>query len=114
MKINFAKSASALGLNIFLSAKNKENDIWQQNTLSVGNGMLGGSIYGEIFNERVIFNEKTLWKGGPSPKRPNYNGGNLTEKDENGKSVNDYYLEVKRLFKEGKDNEASLLCDKLV
>ena len=64
MKINFAKSASALGLNIFLSAKNKENDIWQQNTLSVGNGMLGGSIYGEIFNERVIFNEKTLWNVG--------------------------------------------------
>ncbi len=114
MKINFNKSAKQLPLNIFLSAKNKENDIWQQNTLSIGNGMLGGSIYGEVFNERIIFNEKTLWKGGPSPKRPNYNGGNLTQKDENGKTVYDYYLEVKKLFEENKEEEASVLCDKLV
>lgn len=114
MRINFDKSASKLGLNLFLSAKSKENDIWQQNSLPIGNGMLGGSIYGEVFNERVIFNEKTLWKGGPSPKRPDYNGGNLTGKDENGKTVNDYYQEVKKLFAEGKDKEASALCDKLV
>ena len=82
MKINFNKSASKLGRNIFLSSKNKEIDIWQQNTLPIGNGMLGGSIYGELFNERIIFNEKTLWTGGPSPKRPDYNGGNLIGKDE--------------------------------
>lgn len=114
MKINFDKSAKSLGVNVFLSAKNKEDDIWQQNTLPIGNGMLGGSIYGEVFNERIIFNEKTLWTGGPSLKRPDYNGGNLTEKDENGKTVNDYYQEVKRLFEEGKNKEASALCDKLV
>lgn len=114
MKINFDKSANSLRLNIFLSAKNKEIDIWQQNSLPIGNGMLGGSIYGEVFNERIIFNEKTLWTGGPSPKRPNYNGGNLTGKDENGKSVYDYYLQIGKLFEQGKDAEASVLCDKLV
>lgn len=114
MKINFDKSAKSLGLNMFLSAHSKEIDVWQQNTLPIGNGMLGGSVYGEIFNERVIFNEKTLWKGGPSPKRPNYNGGNLTEKDENGKTVNDYYKQIQQLFEEGKTDEAQALCDKLV
>lgn len=114
MKINFNKSASKLGRNIFLSSKNKEIDIWQQNTLPIGNGMLGGSIYGEVFNERIIFNEKTLWTGGPSPKRPDYNGGNLIGKDENGKSVYDYFAEIKKLFAEGNDEKASALCDKLV
>lgn len=114
MKINFNKSAKTLGLNLWLSSKNKEIDVWQQNTLPIGNGMLGGSIYGEVFNERIIFNEKTLWTGGPSPKRPNYNGGNLTGKDEQGKSVYDYYLEVKELFMQGKADVAHSLCDKLV
>lgn len=114
MKINFDKSAKSLGINYFISAKSKEIEVWQQNTLPIGNGMIGGSIYGEVFDERIMFNEKTLWKGGPSPKRPQYNGGNLTQKDENGKTVNDYYLEVKKLFEQGEDDKASALCDKLV
>lgn len=114
MKLVYNKSASKLGVNLLLSARSKEIDIWQQNSLPIGNGMLGGSVYGEVFSERIIFNEKTLWKGGPSPKRPDYNGGNLTEKDENGKTVNDYYKEIQQLFLAGKDKEASVLCDKLV
>lgn len=112
--MRYGKSANKMGINIRLSSKSREIDIWQQNTLPIGNGMLGGSIYGEVFNERIIFNEKTLWTGGPSPKRPDYNGGNITKLDENNKTPYDYYLEVKKLFKEGKDNEASVLCNKLV
>lgn len=114
MMMRYNKSAMKMGLYQKNTRASKENDIWQQNTLPIGNGMLGGSIYGEVFNERIIFNEKTLWTGGPSPKRPDYNGGNLIEPDKNGKTVGDYYKEVQKLFAEGKDREASKLCDKLV
>lgn len=50
----------------------KDNLIWQQNTLPIGNGYLGANIFGEIITERVSFNEKSLWSGGPCHKRPKY------------------------------------------
>ena len=53
-----------------------EDNMWQEYTLPIGNGDIGGNVYGEIVHERITFNEKTLWTGGPSDKRPNYNGGN--------------------------------------
>jgi hypothetical protein len=52
------------------------DNIWQQLTLPIGNSMMGANIYGEIAEEHLTFNQKTLWNGGPSESRPNYNGGN--------------------------------------
>lgn len=43
---------------------------WMQQSLPLGNGNLGNLIFGGISKERIHFNEKTLWTGGPSPKRP--------------------------------------------
>ena len=45
---------------------------WMQQSLPLGNGNLGNLIFGGISKERIHFNEKTLWTGGPSPKRPQY------------------------------------------
>lgn len=36
----------------------------------------GKSDFGGIAKERIHFNEKTLWTGGPSSSRPNYQFGN--------------------------------------
>ena len=44
--------------------------LWEQTSLPLGNGSLGMSIMGEIKNDKIILNHKTLWTGGPSPKRP--------------------------------------------
>ena len=33
---------------------------------SLGNGSLGANIMGSIEAERITFNEKTLWRGGPN------------------------------------------------
>ena len=74
-----------------------DNDVWQQDTLPIGNGDLGANIYGEIATERVTLNEKTLWTGGPSESRPNYIGGNLENKGQNGAQLK----KVQDLFRSG-------------
>ncbi len=87
-----------------------ENNIWQQYTLPIGNGDMGANVYGEIVNERLTFNEKTLWTGGPSESRPDYNGGNLENQGKNGETLK----KIQRLFAEGKASEASSLCNQLI
>lgn len=49
---------------------------WMQQSLPLGNGNLGNLIFGGVSKERIHFNEKTLWTGGPSDSRPNYQFGN--------------------------------------
>ena len=38
---------------------------WEQQALPIGNGAMGAAIFGGVGSERVQFNEKTLWTGGP-------------------------------------------------
>ncbi len=84
-----------------------ENNIWEQHTLPIGNSFMGANVYGEIVNERLTFNQKTLWNGGPSEKRPNYNGGNIENKVGTYQSVVDAFLA-------GEDSKATNLCGGLV
>ncbi|OKL49912.1 glycosyl hydrolase family 95 catalytic domain-containing protein [Boudabousia marimammalium] len=60
-----------------------DNNQWQQTTLPVGNGKIGGTVWGEIGTERITFNEETLWTGGPGTTS-NYNGGNNRNKGRDG------------------------------
>ena len=55
-------------------------------------------------------NEKSLWSGGPSESRPDYNGGNLEEKGRNGQTVK----EIQQLFANGDNDAASSKCGELV
>lgn len=50
---------------------------WESHGLPIGNGALGGVVFGQVATERIQFNEKTLWIGGPAPGRQ-YTGGNWT------------------------------------
>ncbi|RFU82241.1 glycoside hydrolase family 95 protein [Streptomyces triticagri] len=50
---------------------------WEREALPVGNGALGAMIFGTVTSERLQFNEKTLWTGGPGS--PGYDHGNWTE-----------------------------------
>ncbi len=36
---------------------------------------MGASFFGGIAKEKIVLNEKTLWAGGPSESRPDYNSG---------------------------------------
>ena len=79
---------------------------WQQQTLPIGNGDLGANVYGEIVSEHLTFNEKTLWTGGPSESRPNYNGGNNVEKGQNGVKIK----EIQQAFLAGNTSQAVQWC----
>lgn len=42
---------------------------WEHTTLSIGNGSIGANVYGSIGTERITFNEKSLWRGGPNTSK---------------------------------------------
>ena len=48
---------------------------WEKESLPIGNGAMGASIMGGINKEEVIFNEKTLWSGGPGTKGYTFGNG---------------------------------------
>ena len=89
-------------------------NIWEQTSLPLGNGSIGMGVIGNIKSDTIVLNHKTLWAGGPSPKRPDYCGGNITTPDKDGKLPVDYYKEIYTAFKNGDDKLAHDLCEKLV
>ncbi|MEU5685989.1 alpha-L-fucosidase [Streptomyces venezuelae] len=48
---------------------------WEREALPIGNGSLGAMVFGTLASERLQFNEKTLWTGGPG-SREGYDFGN--------------------------------------
>lgn len=53
----------------------KPADNWKMQALPIGNGHIGGMVFGRTDRERIQFNEITLWSGGPY-SNPDYTGGN--------------------------------------
>ncbi|GAA0899218.1 MULTISPECIES: glycoside hydrolase N-terminal domain-containing protein [Streptomyces violaceusniger group] len=47
---------------------------WEQEALPIGNGAMGAMVSGGVGEEKLQFNEKTLWTGGPGSA--GYNFGN--------------------------------------
>ena len=90
------------------------DSVWEQTALPLGNGSLGLSALGGVNKEQITVNCKTFWTGGPSPKRPDYCGGNITGADENGKTRADYFQESRKAFLNGDSNTGSRICEKLV
>ncbi len=89
-------------------------NLWEQTSLPLGNGSLGMGIMGEVKSDKIVLNHKTLWVGGPSKSRPHYCGGNITTPDKDGKLPKDYYKEIYNVFKNGDNQTAHNLCEKLV
>ncbi|GAB2963373.1 glycoside hydrolase family 95 protein [Saccharothrix stipae] len=50
---------------------------WERESLPIGNGALGGGVFGTVARERIQLNEKTLWTGGPGSAQ-GYDFGNWT------------------------------------
>ena len=79
---------------------------WESTCLPIGNGYMGATFFGGIEREVVVLNEKTLWTGGPSPSRPDYNGGNR-------KGAYKSVRKVQELLAAGKYEEALALLPDL-
>jgi alpha-L-fucosidase 2 len=74
---------------------------WMTHALPIGNGHIGGMVFGGIASERVQFNEKSLWSGGPG-EWPQYDSGNKPGGAENIKRI-------QQLLRENKVAEAEEL-----
>ncbi|MEY8675828.1 glycoside hydrolase N-terminal domain-containing protein [Thomasclavelia cocleata] len=88
----------------------EEDNRWQQLSLPIGNSYMGANVYGEVSKEHLTFNHKTLWNGGPSDSRPNYNGGNIDTVGN--QSMADYVKSVQEAFLSGQDAKA--MCGKII
>ncbi len=67
-----------------------EFDKWEQHCQPIGNGYMGASFFGGIAKEKIVLNEKTLWAGGPSENRPDYNSGIIPDTYKYVKQVQEY------------------------
>lgn len=88
----------------------EEDNRWQQLSLPIGNSYMGANVYGEVSEEHLTFNHKTLWNGGPSDLRPNYNGGNIDTVGS--QSMADYVKSVQEAFLSGQD--AKNMCGQII
>jgi alpha-L-fucosidase 2 len=68
---------------------------WNE-ALPIGNGRMGAMVFGRTSDERIQFNEDTLWKGAPH--------------DYVRAGAGDQLAEIRRLLAEGKINEAGQLA----
>lgn len=89
-----------------------EDNRWQQLSLPIGNSYMGANIFGEIGTEKLTFNHKTLWNGGPSDSRQDYNGGNIATVNYNGRTytMSDFVKMVQDEFLKGNSQTASQMC----
>lgn len=87
------------------TGKNPDAD-WETQSLPLGNGFIGANVLGSIEAERITFNEKTLWRGGP-----NTSGGADYYWNVNKKSAH-VLADIRKAFADGDDKKADLLTRK--
>ena len=78
---------------------------WEPQALPIGNGYIGGMVFGGVDQEQINLNEKSLWSGGPG-ENPDYTGGNRPDRT-------GYLKEIRALLAEKKYREASRLMPNL-
>lgn len=79
---------------------------WEDSSLPIGNGSLGGNIMGSIAAERITLNEKSLWRGGPNTAK----GADYYWKVN--KESAHLLPDIRKAFTEGNWDEAARLTQK--
>lgn len=103
------RSAFIISISLFctntLFAQSQNLKLWYRSpaqkwtdALPIGNGRLGGMIYGGVQEEYIQFNEETLWTGGP--------------RDYHREGASQYLQPIRQLLSEGKQAEAEALAEK--
>ena len=93
------------GLSIWFDTPNvvEEHTAWESQSLPIGNGSLGANIIGSVKTERITFNEKTLWRGGPNTAKGAEYYWNVNKQSA-------YVLdEIRKAFTEGDQQKAEML-----
>lgn len=93
------------GLSIWFDTPNvvEEHTAWESQSLPIGNGSLGANIIGSVDTERITFNEKTLWRGGPNTAKGAEYYWNVNKQSAH---VLD---EIRKVFTEGDQQKAEML-----
>ncbi|MCU7552006.1 glycoside hydrolase N-terminal domain-containing protein [Chitinophagaceae bacterium LB-8] len=102
------RSAFIILISLFcintLFAQTQNLKLWYRNpaqkwtdALPIGNGRLGGMIYGGTEEEHIQFNEETLWTGGP--------------RDYHREGASHYLQAIRNLLAEAKQTEAEALAE---
>ena len=105
------------GLNIWFDTPNTLNGHaswynsradkeWENSSLPIGNGSLGGNVLGSIAAERITLNEKSLWRGGPNTSEGPAHYWNAN------KSSAHLLPEIRQAFADGDEKKASELTRK--
>lgn len=92
--LSFAQLATAQAYRLWY---NKPAQLWTD-ALPIGNGRLGAMVFGGVEQERIQFNEETLWTGEPR----NYNRPNAYKQLD----------EIRNLLNQGNQKEAEALAEK--
>lgn len=71
-------------------------EVWLDGLL-IGNGYMGGNVFGRVEHERIALNESTFWSGRPH--------------DYNDPKAHDYYAQIKQLMYAKKYKEAEKLVN---
>jgi hypothetical protein len=82
---------------------------WETQALPIGNGRIGGMVFGGVECERIQLNEKTLWSGGPG-EWDRYAGGNKADTTEALARVRE--LLAQKRFQEAGEAVRGLMGDK--
>ena len=72
------------------------DDVWLDG-LFIGNGYMGGNVFGRVKNERIALNESTFWSGRPH--------------DYNNPNAHEYFDKIKELVFSGKFKEAEKMVN---
>lgn len=87
------------------TSKNPDAD-WESQSLPIGNGSLGANIMGSVEAERITFNEKTLWRGGPNTTKGAAYYWNVNKQSAH------VLADIRKAFTEGDEKKAALLTRK--
>ena len=79
---------------------------WESQSLPIGNGSIGANIMGSIEAERITFNEKTLWRGGPNTSKGAEAYWNVNKQSAH------VLNEIRQAFSEGDQKKAAMLTRK--
>ena len=82
----------------------QEANKWMFEANPIGNGFLGAMFFGKVEEERIQFNEESLWSGGKG-EWDDYNMGNVP-------GAHKHLAEIRQLIDEGKFGPAHSLAKK--
>ena len=94
--VSCAKTAPESSREMVLWYDKPAGEVWL-NGLFIGNGYMGGNVFGRVENERIALNESTFWSGRPH--------------DYNDPEAHQYYDQIKELMYAKKYKEAEKLVD---